>query len=116
PRRILGFVLCVEPWQPEPPTEAFEMHERCGAFAERDRTRRHGQQGIESPEPARGAAERLARDAGERREIVLDAEVHGDALRAAVRAAGEETRLVEARAAAQTGESDHARPGAHGGR
>src|SRR5262249_56624024 len=100
-----------------PTTETFEMDERRRTLTERDGTwGPHGQQRTEAPEPARGRAERVGGDAGERREIVLDAEIHGDALGATARAARKETRLLEAHAATQTRQSDDTRLGAHGGR
>jgi hypothetical protein len=69
----------------------------------------------EAPEAFAGGREGLTRHAGERRQVVLDREVDGDALGAAARAAGEQTRLVEACTAAEALKSENASLRGHGG-
>ena len=69
----------------------------------------------EPPEAAPAGAEHLGRHAGERPQIVLDAEIDGDALRATPRTAGEQARLLEAAVTAEALESEHARLRGHGG-
>src|SRR2546425_961991 len=67
-------------------------------------------------EATRCGAECLGRRAGERYQIVLDGEIHGDALRTTARAAREHSWLLEAGVAAEAEESEDVRLRGHGGR
>jgi hypothetical protein len=93
-----------------------QVDERRGAFAEGDRLHRPRREEMaEAPETFSDWRERVARHAGEWGQIILDSEVDGDVLRAAERAAGEETRLVESRVATEASKSKNVRLGGHGG-